>query len=156
MSGVSHCEGGKTSNRFALVARVAGHRPSGDMRGRLDHAAAGAGVAGVASPGGDTRVIERSAREADEAGVAGDAVGRGCDVGRGLRDRGDASEGLAIVTGGAAGRDARVVHRRRRAEGGHAAGAGQQSCDVGMWLAGLPTTPPAPVWQLAQPEVMPA
>ena len=32
----------------------------------------------------------------------------------------------------------------------------EQSCDVGMWLAGLPTTPPVPVWQLAQPEVMPA
>jgi hypothetical protein len=32
----------------------------------------------------------------------------------------------------------------------------EQSWVVGMWLAGLPTTPPAPVWQLAQPEVMPA
>jgi hypothetical protein len=32
----------------------------------------------------------------------------------------------------------------------------EQSCVVGMWLAGLPTTPPEPVWQLAQPDVMPA
>ena len=32
----------------------------------------------------------------------------------------------------------------------------EQSCAVGMWFVGLPVTPPLPVWQLAQPEVMPA
>ena len=31
----------------------------------------------------------------------------------------------------------------------------EQSSDVGIWVAGLPITPPAPVWQLAQPDVMP-
>ena len=76
--------------------------------GLADHAA-GAGVTAGAARG-DARVIERASREADEARVAGNAIGRGCDVGRGLRDRRDAGEGLAIVTGGAAGRDACVIH----------------------------------------------
>ena len=72
----------------------------------------------------------------------------------GLRDRGDAGK-LAIVAGGAPRRDARVVHRRGGPKAVVLLWQVEQSCDVGMWLAGLPTTPPVPVWQLAQPEVMP-
>ena len=30
----------------------------------------------------------------------------------------------------------------------------EQSSAVGMWLAGLPVTPPVPVWHVAQPEVV--
>ena len=108
----------------------------GNVGGGLAHHAARAGVAAGAARG-DARAIERASREADEARVAGDAVGRGCNVGRGLRDRRDASEGLAIVTGGAAGRDARVVHRRSRAEGRRAAVTGRAILRCGNVGGGL-------------------
>ena len=99
---------------------VAGRRPSCScgrssnpacrnvVGGLADHAARAGVAAGAAR--GDARVIERTAREAHEARVAGHAIGRRRDVVGGL-DRGDAGEGLAIVAGGAPGRDARVVHR---------------------------------------------
>jgi hypothetical protein len=91
--------------------------------GGLADDTARAGVAAGAARG-DARVIESSSREAHEAGVAGDAIGRRGDVVGGFGDGSDTGERLAVVTGGAPRGDARVVHGRVRAEGGRAPMAG--------------------------------
>ncbi len=57
--------------------------------------------------------------------MAGRAIGRGRDVGRGLRDRRHAGEAAAVVAGGAARGDAGVVHGRAGAEGGRGLVAGR-------------------------------
>jgi hypothetical protein len=124
MSGVPHREHGERSDTRALVANVTRYRSSRNVSGRLDHAATGAGMAGIARACGNPRVIESSSREAREAGVAGDAIGRRGDVVGGFGDGSDTGERLSVVTGGASRGDARVVHGRVRAEGGRAPMAG--------------------------------
>ena len=71
MAGIAHCEGGEPSGDRALVAKIAGLRAGRHVIGRLADHSADTGMARGAGSGGDPRVIECRAGEADEALVAG-------------------------------------------------------------------------------------
>ena len=150
----------------ARETRVTGHAVSGccNVVRRLRHRG-GAGEAAAVVTGGaagrDARVAHgRAGTEGGRGLVTGRTIGRGREMRGRLRNLSNARERLAAVAGGAARSDAGVIHLAAPKVVNPALWQVTQSADVAKCPAGFETgaTPvkDCPLWQVVQPEVMPA